>query len=201
LFPASAWAEVIEYAANDITVNPTSSTLQTFQFSIELATTVQAGVIYVNPALITVDYSVSGSLDETPSGFPAFALERTMDGEEFYAQGSSISFEVAVSADLSDGLQISELVGAGLVFLLDAREVNTGRYHPPLVQLNADGSGSIRNSNNFGGINPASMEEVDVDYGEEFITELVFDPAALTLIAPPPKPIFEDGFETRPAKN
>ena len=111
-----------------------------------------------------------------------------MDGAEFYTQGSSLSFTVDAAADLSDGLQVSELGGSNPVFLFNGREVGTGRYHPALFQLKADGTGSIRNSNNMGGINPGSGEEVDVYFGEEYITELTFDPTALTLIAPIPEP-------------
>ena len=192
LLPVSAWAELIEFEAGDFTVTPTFSEVQTFQFSIELAAELMPGVVYLNPEITGIEYSVSGTLADTPSGFPAFSLLRTIAGEEFYTQGSSMSFEIAASADLTDDLQVSELVGDGLVFLFNAREVDTGRYHPPLFQLNADGSGSIQNSNNLGGINPGSGEEVDVDFGEEYITELGFDPAALSLTGP----IFENGFET-----
>jgi hypothetical protein len=196
LLPVSAWADLIEFEASDFTVTPTFSDVQTFQFSIELAAELMPGVIYSNPEIIGIEYNVSEALADTPSGFPAFALQRTIGGEEFYAQGNSMSFEIAASADLTDGLQISELVGDALVFLFNAREVDTGRYHPPLFQLNADGSGSIQNTHNPGGINPASGEEVDVDFGEEYITELGFDPAVLTLTGPLPNLIFENGFET-----
>ncbi len=197
--PSSGWSDTIAYEANDFTLNPTFSNVQTFQFTVELAVPVTAATVYSNPALVGVDYSVSGSLDDTPSGFPSFALERSIGGDEFYAQGSSMTFEINAGADLSDGLQVSELVGAGVVFVFDAREVDTGRYHPPLFQLNANGTGSIRNSNNQGGINPASMEEVNVDYGEEYITELTFDSALLTLIAAPDL-IMADGFESMVAE-
>lgn len=103
-----------------------------------------------------------------------------------------MTFEVDITADLSDGLQVSELVGTGIVFEFDGREVGTGRYHPAIVQLNADGTGSIRNSNNTGGINPGSGMEVDVDFGEEYITELTFIPSTLTLFT---DLILMDGFE------
>ena len=56
--------------------------------------------VYVNPDILSVSYAVSGTLTPgTPSGFPAFALQRDMTGTEFYAQGSSLSFEI--SADRS----------------------------------------------------------------------------------------------------
>jgi hypothetical protein len=129
---------------------------------------------------------VSGGLDETPSGFAAFNLMRVIEGDEFYEQGSALDFEISASADLSDGLQVSELVGEAAVFVFDGRELETGRYHPALLELNADGTGLLRNSNNMGGINPASMEEVDVMIGEEYVTELSFDPTALTIAVPQP---------------
>ena len=45
-------------------------------------------------------------------------------------QGHAMAFEVDITADLSDGLQVSELVGTGIVFEFNRREVGTGRYHP-----------------------------------------------------------------------
>ena len=87
------------------------------------------------------------------------------------------------------------MVGDEIVFEFNGREVGTGRYHPALVQLNADGTGRIQNSNNFGGINPGSGELVDVDFGEEYITDLTFSPATLTLIPPLSELIMMDGFE------
>jgi hypothetical protein len=199
LLPASAWAELMEFEAADFTVTPTFSNVQNFQFSIDLAVELTPGAAYSNPVLNGVEYSVFGTLADTPSGFTAFNLIRTIGGEEFYTQGSSMSFEIDASADLTDGLQISELLGVGLVFLFNGREVGTGRYHPALFQLNDDGTGSIQNSNNQGGINPGSGEVVDVDFGEEYITELGFDPAVLTLTGPIPNLVFEDGFEVPPS--
>ncbi|MFT5488752.1 MAG: hypothetical protein ACI9MU_003680, partial [Alphaproteobacteria bacterium] len=107
---------------------------------------------------------------------------------DFYSQGSALSFGVSALADLSDGLQVSELVGVDPVFLFNGREVGTGRYHPALFQLNADGTGSIRNSDNFGGTNPSSGMVVDVEFGEEYITELTFDASRLTLATAVPEP-------------
>ncbi len=117
-------------------------------------------------------------------------MERTISGADFYAQGSSLNFEIAASADLSNGLQVSELVGSDPIFVFNGREVDTGRYHPALFQLNSDGTGSIRNSNNMGGNtpNPSSGELVNVDFGEEYITDLTFDPGQLTLAAAVPVP-------------
>ena len=194
LTPALSWADLLTFQASDFGLNPTFSEVSTFAFSIDLAVPVTAGSSYSNPALTRVDYNVSGTLDDTPSGFPAFNLIRAILGSEFYSQGSSMAFEVDITADLSDGLQVSELVGTGIVFEFNGREVGTGRYHPAIVQLNADGTGSIRNSNNKGGINPSSGMEVDVDFGEEYITELTFTPSTLTLL-PTPDLILMDGFE------
>ena len=181
--PAQAF--VIAFDDDDFTTTPVFGTAEVFRFMIDVAGPVAPGV-YSNPTLNGVVYSVFGGLESgTPSGFPGFALNRTIGGAEFYLQGSSLSFEITAGADLSDGLQAAELAGGTLVFELNAREVGTGRYHPPLLALNADGTGSIRNSNNTGGINPSTMEEVDVDLGEEYITDLTFDPETLTLVAIP----------------
>ena len=196
LVPSLAWAVLIEFEASDFTVTTNFSNVQTFKFSIDVAEDLVPGGVYLNPEINSIEYNVSGTLDNTPSRFPAFALVRSMTGEEFYAQGSEMVFQIAVSADLTDGLQITELEGAGPVFLFNAREVNTGRYHPPFFQLSADGSGIIQNSNNKGGINPASMEEVIVDFGDEFVSSLGFTPALLTLTGPIPSVVYEDGFET-----
>jgi len=195
LAPALTKAELLTFQASDFGLTPTFSNVTTFEFFINLTVPVVAGTSYSNPELNGVDYHVFGTLDGTPSDFPAFNLIREIEGLEFYSQGSSMIFEVDSTADLSDGVQVSELVGDGVVFEFNGREVGTGRYHPALVQLNADGTGSIRNSNNFGGINPVSGMEVDVDFGEEYITEMTFNPTTLTLIPPPPELMFMDGFE------
>ena len=195
LTPALSSADLLTYQASDFGLNPTFNDVQTFAFTIDLDVAVIAGSSYTNPALTSVNYNVYGTLENTPSGFPAFNLVREILGSEFYDQGSSMTFEVDITADLSDGIQVSELVGTGIVFEFNGREVDTGRYHPALVQLNADGTGIIQNSNNKGGINPASGMEVDVDFGEEYITELTFIPSTLTIIPPPPDLILMDGFE------
>ena len=192
LAPALSWADLLTFQASDFGLNPTFSDVRTFEFSINIAVAVTAGSSYSNPELTRVVYHVFGTLDDTPSGFTAFDLNREILGSEFYSQGSSMTFEVDITADLSDGIQVSELVGTGIVFEFNGREVDTGRYHPALVQLNADGTGSIRNSNNKGGTNPGSGLEVDVDFGEEYITELTFDPSTLTLFT---DLVLMDGFE------
>jgi hypothetical protein len=174
----------IEFEAEDFGVTPTFSNVQMFWFSIEVAGPLRTGV-YDDPPLMGVEYRVLGTLTNTPSHFPSFDLERTIGGAEFYTQGSSLQFEVAPGVDLSDGLQVSELVGDAGVFVFNGRELDTGRYHPALLELNMDGTGLLRNSNNMGGINPASMEEVDVEIGEEYVTALTFDPSTLTLVPEP----------------
>ena len=193
-FSSSANAVTISFNQDDFTETNVFSNILEYNFSIELENTIRPGGVYENPALVGVEYLVRGRLaDGTPSGFPGFRLERTISGTDFYAQGSSLSFSISNSADLTDGLQLSELVGDNPVFVFNGREVGTGRYHPSLVQLNANGTGLLRNSNNFGGINPASNEEVDVKIGDEYITELRFDPNNLTLTEPietvPEKPV------------
>jgi hypothetical protein len=182
----SARAEVLSFAASDFQVTPSFSNVRAFDFTVDIAGPLSAGASYFNPTLNSVIYNVSGSLGNTPSGFPAFNLQRTISGADFYNQGSSLSFTISADADLSDGLQVSELEAAEgyPVFTFNGREVDTGRYHPSLVELYSDGSGSIRNSNNSGGINPGSGMEVDVNFGDEFISDLGFAPSTLTLIEP-----------------
>jgi len=192
--PGAVHAFVISFTQADFTTNPTFSDVTTFSFAIDIDEPLTAGP-YTDPALTGVDYAVNGNLaPDTPSDFPAFALVRAIDGNEFYAQGSSLGFTIAAGADLSDGLQASELADGAGGLLFNGREVGTGRYHPALLQLNNDGTGSIRNSNNTGGVNPGSGEVVDVNFGEEYITELTFDPAQLTLVAAVPIPGAIVGF-------
>ncbi|MBK19317.1 MAG: hypothetical protein CMM52_10840 [Rhodospirillaceae bacterium] len=179
-------AFVINFEAADFGLTPIFSNSQTFNFTIDIDAPLTAGTTYTNPTLNSVDYRVFGFLAATPSGFPAFDLSRSITGTDFYAQGSSMSFEISAFADLTDGLQVSELVGTGVVFEFNAREVGNGRYHPPIVQLNTDGTGIIQNSNNFGGINPATLQVVDVDFGEEYITALTFNTSTLTIADAPP---------------
>ncbi len=168
-------------------VTPVFSDVGFFDINIEIDAPLAPG-LYVDPAIISVVYQVTGVLTPgTPSGFPAFDLQRNMDGAEFYAQGSSLRFEIAQSAVLDDGVQAAELVGNGIVLTFNAREIDTGRFHPALLQLNANGSGRIQNSDNVPSVNPL----VEVDFGEEYITDLAFDPGNTTLItdpaaAPPP---------------
>lgn len=134
---------------------------------------------YVNPDIISVSYSVSGTLTPgTPSTFPAFALQRDMTGAEFYAQGSSLSFEISPGAVLSDGVQVAELVGNGVVLTYNAREVGNGRFHPALLELSANGTGRIQNSDNVITENPFQQ----INFGDEYINDLMFDPGNTTVI-------------------
>jgi len=179
----------ISFDNTDFTMNPSFNRLRDFDFNINIAEDLVAGGVYNNPMLNQIDYSVFGILDTdpTPSGFPAFNLQRTIVGNEFYTQGSSLSFSISAAADLSDGLQVSELIadGIGKVFEFNGREVDTGRYHPALLELFDDGTGRIQNSNNTGGVNPGNNMVVDVTFGEEYIVDLTFD-TNLTLAVPEP---------------
>lgn len=132
-----------------------------------------------NPPIAYLEYHLVGQLPaQTPSGITVFHLTRIMDGEEFYGQGSSMIFEISDQADMSDGIQFSELV-TGMT--INAVEFDTGQYHSPLVELHPDGTGTIQNSNNSGGTNDETGMTVDVDFGEEYVTNLVFDANNYTL--------------------
>ena len=182
VLPTSAYTIQLDHTS--FALAPVFNQVTSFSITIEVAAPLAPGV-YTNPALTSVDYFVNGVIAPvTPSGFNSpFALVRNMTGAEFYAQGSSLQFEIAPGANLTDGLQLSDLTGADPVFVFNAREVGLtpGRYHPPLFELNADGTGRIQNSNNMGGLNPSSNMLVNVDFGEEYIVDLTFSPSALTL--------------------
>ena len=182
--PARAFT--ISLSDADFGITPEFSSVTRFSITIDVDAPLAPGP-YVDPSIHQVDYEIGGPLAPgTPSGFPAFALVRSIVGDELYTQGSSLRFEISGMADLSDGLQVSELVGVDPVLVFDAREVGTGRYHPLLLELNADGTGGVRNSNNMGGVNPATGEVVDVDFGQEYISNLSFDASSLTLAVPEP---------------
>jgi len=195
MIPSTAKAQFsLEFDQSDFFgITEVFSGVEDFNFSLDVADPLVAGTTYSNPALNGVVYQVFGDLDQAnvPSGFPQFNLQRTIGGLEYFTQGSSLNFEVASSANLVDGLQASELVAdaTGLIFEINAREVNTGRFHPPLFQLFSDGTGRIQNSNNTGGINPVNLAEVDVDFGDEFITEFQFTAGDLTLAVPEPSSV------------
>ena len=181
----------IDFGVDDFTQMPVFNSLLTFDFSIGINEPLVAGRDYTNPSLSIVDYDVFGDLvDPTPSMFRQFNLQRTIDGEEFYTQGSSLNFAIRSSADLTDGLQVSELedLGGGLVFEFDAREVGTARFHPARVQLFSNNTGRTDNSNNTGGVNTFTNTLVDVDFGEEYIVDLTFSPSLTLSTTTVPEP-------------
>ena len=179
----TSWSNfVLELDSDQFGISNVFSDVDVFRFLVGVDEPLTTGV-YDNPALNFVVLRVTGDLSPgTPSGFPSFGLTRDIGGSEFYDQGSSFRFEIAADADLSDGVTLDELVGTSSFFEINAREVNTGRYHPPLLQLNSNGTGRIQNSNNMGGVNPATGRVVDVDFGDEYITDLSFSPANTLLI-------------------
>lgn len=179
--------------------------VRNFSFAIDVAGPLATGRLYQNEDILDVRYLVRGSLNvnpPTPSGFSAFFLSRLESGEgtitpeEWANQGSRFAFKISQSANVLDGIQLSELQPLGkdgTILTIDAREfkrLDRARYHPPQLLLNADGTGTLQNSNNSSGstgtVNPATREPVDVDFGEEYITRLRFDPSAITIIAAPP---------------
>lgn len=84
---------------------------------------------------------------------------------------------------------------SGFVFHFNGREKGTGRYHPLFLQLFSDGTGLLQNADNRNGINPATKEVVDVDFGDEYNTNLSFDASSITIIEAPicglPAPILK----------
>ena len=179
LMASPAMAATISISHTDFAQTPVFNSPNSFSFTIEVQGALAPGA-YVNPTLDGVDYAVNGTLTEsTPSGFLGFNLVRSIGGTEFYDQGSSLEFVIAATADLSDGAQITDFVS----FTFNGREVDTGRYHPALLQFTQSGTGSIQNSNNSGGINPGSGEEVNVDFGEEYIVNLNFQSAVVPIPA------------------
>lgn len=176
----SAFAQTMTLTTSnaDYQITNTFSQVSTFNIRVEIDSPLAPGA-YLNPDIVDVTYQVTGALAPgTPSGFAAFDLQRTMTGDEFYAQGSSLSFEIAPGAVLSDGVQVTELVGNDIVLTFDGREIDNGRFHPALFELRANGSGRIQNSNNI----PSVAMMNDVEFGEEYITDLMFDPGNTTVI-------------------
>ena len=122
--------------------------------------------VYVNPDIVSVSYAVSGALvPGTPSGF--------------YAQGSSLNFEISTTAVLSDGIQVAELVGNDVILTYNAREIGNRRFHPVLFEIRAGGTGQIQNSDNVITENPLQQ----VNFGDEYINDLMFDPGNTTGVA------------------
>lgn len=168
----------LSISSDDFIVSPVFSDVSDFAFTLDIDAAMASG-LFVNPPLTQVIYRVSGTLaDGTPSMFPAFNLERSITGEEFYAQGSSLRFEIAETAVLSDGVQVSELVADQFALILNAREIDNGRFHPPLLTLSANGSGRILNTNNV----PTLEPELEIQAGAEYISDLIFDPGNTSVI-------------------
>jgi len=176
---ASAETLLLSTSNTDYQITNTFSDVDLFTIDIEIDIPLQPG-IYTNPTINSVEYRVFGSLAQgTPSGFPSFDLRRSISGDEFYAQGSSLSFEISDSADFSDGIQASELVDNGFIITLNAREIDNGRFHPALFELMSDGTGRIQNSDNIHTLDPL----LQVNFGDEYITDLTFVTSELTLIS------------------
>ena len=179
--PSSA-SFIIEFSNTDFVINPNVNRLRDFDFRLEVADDLVAGLLYEDPPITSVQYSIFGILDTdpTPSEFPAFDLQRgPLLNAEFYGQGSSFDIEIMAGADLTDGIQLAELT----TFVFNGRVINTGRYHPTLIQLFSDGTGSIQNSNNTGGVNPGNGLVVDVDFAEEYHVDLTAS-TSLTISTP-----------------
>ena len=192
--PRHSAAFVIEVSSEQFTSQSNVfSGVTDFSISIEVLGPLASGA-YVNPELGDIEFLIRGTLDPTTPArtanpaFTAFAVDdlSALSGQDFYDLGNALHFEVAAGVDLADGLQVSELVGTGLVFEFDGREFGTGRYHPPILQLFSDGTGLLRNSNNTGGINPFTGVEVNATIGDEYMAELTFDPPTMTLVTPEP---------------
>lgn len=135
---------------------------------------------HVNPPISYLEYHIVGLLPmDTPSGINVFHLTRIMDGDEFYGQGSSMQFEIVEGADFCDGLQFNELVDG---FVMNAVELGTGQYHSPIFELHSDGTGSIQNASNSGGVNEETGQVVDLEVGEEYSVTLQFDPVNYAIV-------------------
>ena len=177
VMPAQAIAFTLQFGSEDTIQTPVIGNVQSFRFTIDIDAPLAAGV-YENPPLIQIDYSVSGEpVAGSPSGFPAFELERSISGSDFYQTGNQLVFEIADSAVLSDGVQAAELVGNADIVTFDAREVGTGRFHPARFELRADGAGQLQNSDNV----PDISEPDGIPAGSEYITDIAFDSGNLTL--------------------
>ena len=194
LLATSAYAQTtLQIDEADFGITNSFNEVDLFEFNIDLPSNLVAGQSYVDPSISQIDYRVDGDLTAmgSPSGFPGFRLIRNYSGAEFYAQSpdATLQFEIDSAADLSDGLQLSELASNGTdpILLFNARELNQdpGRYHPPVLSLFADGTGLLQNANNQSTIlNPDSNALVDIDFGEEYIINLSFDPSSVTIGGP-----------------
>ncbi len=172
LFSSYSSAFVLSFDSDDFGVTTIFNDVSEFRFDIDIDGELSSGV-YLDSVLNSVDYAVSGVLNSpTPSGFPGFELERLIDGADFYAQGSSLWFEISATANLSDGLQADELVAnsEGEIFIFNGREIENGRFHPALLVLNSNGTGQIQNSNNV-----PNTTVGEIAFGAEYITNLSFN--------------------------
>lgn len=182
LAPAHAQTMTLSVTSGEFVITNIFGDVDTFSIEVEINAPLAPG-LYVDPDIVRVNYQVTGVLEPgTPSGFASFDLRRDITGTEFYAQGGALSFEIAPAAVLSDGVQVAELVGSATVLSYNAREVDNGRFHPALLELQADGTGRIQNSDNVPTLNPL----VEVAFGAEYITDLNFDPGNTTLITATP---------------
>ena len=228
----TANAAIISFDNSDFVETAIYSNVVTYNYMFDV-NALSPGDLRHDPHLSNIQYGINGTLAAgTPSGFPAFAfqldhifpLSPPITGAEFYGlnggsvAGQTLRFEVSITADIiSDGLQLSELVGmnglgdvtyltAGtgsptaiasgdnVIFQFNGRETGetgVGRYHPSFIRLYGDGTGIIFNANNSGGVNPATMDVVDVAFGEEYVTELSFTASDVTIassLAAAPEP-------------
>ena len=197
---STARADVtLTVSSDDFAIASVYNNVANFNFEITLAGTIAPGVTYDNPPLVNVTYTVEGVLnDPTPSGFPAFVLQRDIDGAEFYSLSAdaALRFSISPAANLSDGLQLAELLGTVDIFYFNAREFNQtpGRYHPPILRINSDATGSLANADNQSDVpNPppdGSGMLVDVEIGEEYSVILATDlPVDLSEPIIPPKQV------------
>ncbi len=194
LLVANAHAQTtLQINDSDFGVTSVFNDISSFEFNIDLPGNLVAGQSYIAPLISQIDYRINGDLRAmgSPSGFPGFMLTRNYTGDDFYAQSdeATLEFEIDIAADLSDGLQLSELVsnGSDPILLFNARELNQdpGRYHPPVLELFADGTGLLQNANNQSNTpNPSNNLLVNVNFGEEYIVNLSFDPSATTIAGP-----------------
>lgn len=176
---APAQDATLATSSDDYEISDVRSDIGLFSLNVVLDAPLVAGTRYENPPIRRLDYRVVGLLEAgTPSGFESFDLQRGFAGGAFYAQGGSLSFEIAETAVLDDGVQVAELVGEDVVLLFDGREIGTGRFHPARLELRADGSGRLQNSNNQPGDDPAST----IEAGAEYVTDLLFDPGNTTVL-------------------
>ena len=194
LLATSAHAQTtLQINDSDFGITSEFNDISSFEFNIDLPGNLVAGQSYVDPLISQISYLIEGDLRAmgSPSGFPGFRLTRNYTGDEFYTQSpdATLQFEIDSAADLSDGLQLSELVsnGSDPIFLFNARELNQdpARFHPPVLSLFADGTGLFQNANNQSSFtNPSTGEPVGIDFGEEYIVNLSFDPSAVTIAGP-----------------